>query len=129
MQAIAPKLEEAEIARTRRYPTESLDAYDNLLRGLAVGTRCATKSPPSLPAGPRPDSAEDVVLSQVWKRDLAPDPAPVSGHQRATSSPVSWRTAPTFLHRFGSERERFDMGGFSMPIYILGSDRERFDTA
>jgi len=30
---------------------------------------------------------------------------------------------------FGSERERFDMGGFSMPIYILGSDRERFDTA
>ena len=45
MQAIAPKLEEAEIARARRNPTESLDAYDNLLRGLAVGTRCATKSP------------------------------------------------------------------------------------
>jgi tetratricopeptide (TPR) repeat protein len=32
-------LEEAEIARARRNPTESLDAYNNLLRGLAVGTR------------------------------------------------------------------------------------------
>jgi hypothetical protein len=31
---------------------------------------------------------------------------------------------------FGSERERFDTGEFSMPVYILGSDREwRFDTA
>ncbi len=33
--AIAPKLEEAEIERTRRKPTESLDAYDNFLRGMA----------------------------------------------------------------------------------------------
>ena len=34
--AIAPKLEEAEIERSRRKPTESLDAYDFYLRGLAV---------------------------------------------------------------------------------------------
>jgi TolB-like protein/class 3 adenylate cyclase len=33
--AIAPKLEEAEIERTRRKPTESLDAYDHFLRGMA----------------------------------------------------------------------------------------------
>lgn len=33
--AIAPRLEEAEIARSRRKPTESLDAYDFYLRGLA----------------------------------------------------------------------------------------------
>jgi len=33
--AIAPKLEQAEMARARRRPTESLDAYDNYLRGLA----------------------------------------------------------------------------------------------
>jgi TolB-like protein len=32
---IAPRLEEAEIARARRKPTESLDAYDYYLRGLA----------------------------------------------------------------------------------------------
>src|SRR5262245_16450798 len=33
--AIAPKLLQAEIDRARRKPTESLDAYDSLLRGLA----------------------------------------------------------------------------------------------
>lgn len=32
--AIAPKLEQAEIDRARRKPTESLDAYDHYLRGL-----------------------------------------------------------------------------------------------
>jgi TolB-like protein/Tfp pilus assembly protein PilF len=33
--AIAPRLQQAEIARARRKPTESLDAYDLFLRGLA----------------------------------------------------------------------------------------------
>jgi len=33
--AIAPKLEQAEIERAQRKPTESLDAYDYYLRGLA----------------------------------------------------------------------------------------------
>jgi len=33
--AIAPKLEQAEIERTRCKPTESLDAYDFFLRGMA----------------------------------------------------------------------------------------------
>lgn len=38
--AMAPKLVQAEIDRAKRKPTESLDAYDNYLRGLekAVGT-------------------------------------------------------------------------------------------
>ncbi len=34
--AIAPKLEQAEIERARHKPTESLDAYDHYLRGLAT---------------------------------------------------------------------------------------------
>jgi adenylate cyclase len=34
--AIAPKLQEAEIERARRKPTESLDAYDYYLRGMAA---------------------------------------------------------------------------------------------
>ena len=34
--AIAPKLEEAEIERAKRKPTESLDAYDYYLRGMAA---------------------------------------------------------------------------------------------
>jgi TolB-like protein/Flp pilus assembly protein TadD len=33
--AIAPKLEQAEIERARRKPTESLDAHDQFLRGMA----------------------------------------------------------------------------------------------
>jgi adenylate cyclase len=33
--AVAPKLEQAEIERTKRKPTENLDAYDYYLRGLA----------------------------------------------------------------------------------------------
>jgi hypothetical protein len=33
--AISPKLEQAEIDRSRRKPTENLDAYDYFLRGLA----------------------------------------------------------------------------------------------
>ena len=33
--AIAPKLEQAEIERAKRKPTESLDAYDYYLRGWA----------------------------------------------------------------------------------------------
>jgi TolB-like protein/tetratricopeptide (TPR) repeat protein len=40
--AIAPQLERAEINRARRKPTESLDAYDYYLRGMAnlhLGTR------------------------------------------------------------------------------------------
>jgi TolB-like protein/Tfp pilus assembly protein PilF len=34
--AITPKLEQVEIERTRRKPTESLDAYDYYLRGTAI---------------------------------------------------------------------------------------------
>jgi TolB-like protein/class 3 adenylate cyclase/Tfp pilus assembly protein PilF len=41
--AIAPKLEQAEIERAKRKPTESLDAYDYYLRGLA-GVHVWTKS-------------------------------------------------------------------------------------
>ena len=35
--AIAPKLEQAEIERSNRKPTESLDSYDYHLRGMAMG--------------------------------------------------------------------------------------------
>lgn len=35
IRAIAPRLERAEIARAKRKPTESLDAYDYFLRGMA----------------------------------------------------------------------------------------------
>jgi hypothetical protein len=34
--AIAPKLEQAEIERAKRKPTENLDAYDHFLHGMSV---------------------------------------------------------------------------------------------
>ena len=37
--AISPKLEQAEIERAKRKPTESLDAYDYFLRGMASAHR------------------------------------------------------------------------------------------
>jgi TolB-like protein len=40
--AITPKVEEAEIERAKRKPTESLDAYDHYLRGLAAFDRTVT---------------------------------------------------------------------------------------
>ncbi|MEK1889070.1 MAG: BTAD domain-containing putative transcriptional regulator [Phyllobacterium sp.] len=40
--AITPKVEEAEIERSKRKPTENLDAYDYYLRGLAVFDRTTT---------------------------------------------------------------------------------------
>ncbi len=42
--AIAPKLEQAEIERTKRKPTGSLDAYDHYLRGMACVHRWTRES-------------------------------------------------------------------------------------
>lgn len=42
--AIAPKLEQAEIERSKRKPTESLDAYDYFLRGMAAFHRFSQQS-------------------------------------------------------------------------------------
>jgi TolB-like protein len=42
--AIAPKLEQAEIERAKRKPTESLDSYDYFLRGVASAHRVAREA-------------------------------------------------------------------------------------
>ena len=42
--AISPKLEQAEIERAKRKPTESLDAYDYFLRGVASAHRVTRES-------------------------------------------------------------------------------------
>ena len=66
---IAPKLEQAEIERAKRKPTDSLDAYDYYLRGRANlnrGTRDAT----------------DKALSQFY-RALQIDPDFASAHAMA----------------------------------------------
>jgi len=65
--AIAPKLEEAEIERAKHKPTESLDAYDHYLRGIA-----------SLHRGTR--DAYDEALRLFYRAiELDPDFAPAYG--------------------------------------------------
>ena len=73
--AIAPKLEQAEIERAKRKPTESLDAYDYFLRGMAAfhqvdagrrttrRCRCSTRPSNSTPISLRPTE---------WRRDATP---------------------------------------------------------
>ena len=85
--AIAPKLEQAEIERAKRKPTESLDAYDYYLRGMASvhlwtkeGDRarrcgCSTRPSSSTPISPRPmawpPGATSGARSNGWMTDRA----------------------------------------------------------
>ena len=79
--AIAPKLEEAEIERAKRKPTESLDAYDYFLRGMAAfhhgrrrrttrRCRCSTRPSSSTPISLRP---------MAWRRDATPSAKRAAG--------------------------------------------------
>ena len=65
--AIAPKLEQAEIVRAKNKPTESLDAYDYYLRGIATVHQLNSK-------------ANDEALRLFYAAiDLDPDFAPAYG--------------------------------------------------
>ncbi len=44
--AIAPKLEQAEIERAKRKPTENLDAHEYFLRGMASYYQRTVRAPP-----------------------------------------------------------------------------------
>ncbi len=67
--AIAPKLEQAEIERSKRKPTESLDAYDFYLRGAACFSRWTQE-------------ATDEALSH-FRRAIELDPNFASAHGMA----------------------------------------------
>lgn len=69
--AITPKLEEAEIERAKRKPTESLDAYDYYLRGLAAFDRTITNR-----------SAIDDAL-RLFMKAIGRDPEFATAHARA----------------------------------------------
>jgi TolB-like protein len=69
--AITPKVEEAEIERAKRKPTESLDAYDYYLRGLAVFDRTVNDQ-----------AAIDEAL-RLFKAAIARDPQFAAAYARA----------------------------------------------
>src|SRR5262249_53977909 len=76
--AIAPKLEQAEIERSKRKPTESLDAYDYFLRGVAAvhrGTQAANNE-----------------ALQHFRRAIELDPEFASAHGLAAGC-YTWRKA------------------------------------
>jgi TolB-like protein/class 3 adenylate cyclase len=81
--AIAPRLERAEIDRARRKPTESLDAYDLYLRGMAAFYRWNR------------ESHEEALRLFVAAIDIAPDFAAAYGMAalcRSISVARGWMT-------------------------------------
>jgi tetratricopeptide (TPR) repeat protein len=80
--AIAPRLEEAEIERAKRKPTEDLDAYDYYLRGLAIANHMTRE-------------ANDEAL-QLFNQAIQRDPDFALAHARAANC-YNHRRANTWM--------------------------------
>ncbi|WP_245525680.1 BTAD domain-containing putative transcriptional regulator [Mesorhizobium sp. M00.F.Ca.ET.216.01.1.1] len=68
--AITPKVEQAEIERAKRKPTENLEAYDYYLRGLAISDRTISRG-----------AANDAL--RLFKEAIARDPEFALAYGRA----------------------------------------------
>ena len=86
--AIAPKLEQAEIERAKHKPTESLDAYDYFLRGMA-----------SLYSWTREDVSEAL---QLFHRAIQRDPEFASAYGAAAGC-YFWRMVNGWMTDRGQE--------------------------
>jgi TolB-like protein/Tfp pilus assembly protein PilF len=86
--AIAPRLEEAEIERAKRKPTEDLDAYDYYLRGLAIANDMTRE-------------ANDEAL-QLFNQAIQRDPDFALAHARAAYC-YNYRKANTWMVDRGLE--------------------------
>ncbi|MER8967460.1 adenylate cyclase [Mesorhizobium sp. M0074] len=118
--AITPKMEEAEIERAKRKPTESLDAYDYYLRGLAAFDRTITSR-----------SAIDDAL-RLFMKAIDRDPEFAIAHARAarcyaTRKSNGWMVdraeeiaEATRLARRAVELGRDDAIALSYGGYVLG---------
>ncbi|RWD40298.1 BTAD domain-containing putative transcriptional regulator [Mesorhizobium sp.] len=118
--AITPKVEEAEIERAKRKPTESLDAYDYYLRGLAVFDRTVNDQ-----------TAIDEAL-QLFKAAIARDPEFAAAYARAarcyaTRKSNGWMVdraeevaEAVRLARRAVELDRDDAIALSHGGYVLG---------
>jgi TolB-like protein/class 3 adenylate cyclase len=116
--AIAPKLEQAEIERTKSKPTEILDAYDYYLRGLALVNRITR-------------AANDEAL-HFFNKAIQRDPDFALAHARAAFCYVprkanGWMVnreqevaAAARLARRGIELGRDDAVALSYSGHVLG---------
>jgi adenylate cyclase len=77
--AIAPAVEKAEVERAKRKPTESLDAYDHYLRGLASSYRLPSRQ-----------SNEEAL--RLFNRAIKLDPGFAAAYARAASCYVFAKT-------------------------------------
>jgi TolB-like protein len=99
--ATVPKLEEAEIDRAQRKPTESLDAYDFYLRGLALINEMARE-------------ANDEAL-RLFKKSIELDPSFALAYARAAQCFVlrkvnRWMTAQEVAEAAQLARRAVDLG-------------------
>ena len=118
--AIGPKVEEAEIERAKRKPTDSLDAYDYYLRGLAAFDRTITSK-----------AAVDDAL-RLFAKAIERDPEFAAAHARAarcyaTRMSNGWMADRTkevvqalALARKAVELGRDDAIALSFGGYVLG---------
>jgi TolB-like protein len=79
--AIAPKLEQAEIERAKRKPTESLDAYDFFLRGMETTSgRRGSRSMRRCGCSTRPSNSIPTLLQPMaWLHFATRGARPVAG--------------------------------------------------
>jgi TolB-like protein len=103
--AIAPKLEQAEIERAKRKPTDSLDAYDYFLRGMA-----------SLHQWTRESSEEALRL---FYRSIELDPDFASAYGMAAWCFV-WRKVNGWMGE--REQETAEAAGLARRAVDLGAD-------
>lgn len=105
--AITPRVEEAEIERSKRKPTESLDAYDYYLRGLAIHDRTAVSR-----------ETIDTAL-QLFMKAIEQDPAFAAAYARAARCYASRKS-----HRWMADRakETAEATGLARKAIELGRD-------
>ena len=103
--AIAPKLEQAEIERAKSKPTESLDAYDYYLRGMA-----------NLHQGTRETISEALRL---FYRAIEPDPAFASAHGMAAWCHVRRKNYGWMSNR---DEEIAELERLAKKVAVLGKD-------
>src|SRR5262249_50295766 len=103
--AIAPRLEKAEIERSKRKPTESLDAYDYYLRALAIVERQTE------------ESNEDAL--QLFREAMNRDPNFALAYARAAQC-YSYRKANGWL--IDREHEVAEAARLAQQAIELGRD-------
>ncbi len=103
--AIAPKMEQAEVARAKRKPTESLDAYDYFLRGTETLYRQT------------PESVDEAL--RLLKKAIELDPDYAAAYGTAAYCYVMRKSSGWVVHR---EQDIAEASRFGRTAAKLGND-------